>query len=300
MKSMPVLLAAALTACGASDDSPIAATAMVGDVEIHYLERPSPGPLVLFLHGFPDDAHSWNSITENIHSDRYRTVAPFLRGYPPSSVVNGDTTVDDLARDILGLMDALGEEQAILVAHDWGASAAYAAANLAPERIRGLVTIAIAHPQAILADPSVLAESPHFMTLAAPGASATFREEDFAAMDTLLALWSPTWSYEAADRERIIAMFEVPGALESALGYYRGFFAGPPPAYALAPTSVPNLTIYGTRDGAGSAAPFARQASAFTGPVEVRPLDAGHFPHREKEAEFLAALRAFLTTLPAE
>src|ERR1700675_1199286 len=99
------------------------------------------GPLVLLLHGFPDTAHTWDAVRPALAAAGYRAVSPFTRGYAPSEIpaeeaFDGDT----LGRDVLSLIEALGESRAIVVGHDWGASAAYSAATLGPEQVSLLVT----------------------------------------------------------------------------------------------------------------------------------------------------------------
>jgi len=93
-----------------------------------YLENGS-GPLVLMLHGFPDTAHSWDDLRPRIAAKGYRAVSPFMRGYHPSAIPDRDTDQETLARDPLALIEALGARDAIIIGHDWGALAGYAATN---------------------------------------------------------------------------------------------------------------------------------------------------------------------------
>src|SRR5262245_55186705 len=104
------------------------------------------GPLVLLLHGFPDTAHTWDFVRPRVAQKGYRVVAPFLRGYHPSGIPDRDPDGETISRDVLALITALGESSAIVVAHDWGAAAAYGAASLEPTRVRKLVTLTIPHP----------------------------------------------------------------------------------------------------------------------------------------------------------
>src|SRR5947209_9869516 len=89
------------------------------------------GPLVLLLHGFPDTAHTWDEVRPALAGAGYRAVSPFMRGYFPTAIpADGKYDSETLGRDALALIEALGEKQAVVVGHDWGASAAYAAAAL--------------------------------------------------------------------------------------------------------------------------------------------------------------------------
>src|SRR6266404_3844551 len=123
------------------------------------------GPLVLLFHGFPDTPHTWCEAQAHLAVAGYRVVAPFMRGYPPTEApTDGDYSSLKLGGDVLSLIEALGENRAIVIGHDWGAFAAYAAANLNPKRIRKLVTIAFPHPCALQFNLRTLLRSRHFIT----------------------------------------------------------------------------------------------------------------------------------------
>ena len=108
------------------------------------------GPLVVLVHGFPDTADSWRPTLAGLAEAGFRVVAPFTRGIAPTtSPPKGDYASITMAEDILALLDALGEERCMLVGQDWGAMFSYIAANLAPERIAKLVTVAIPHPRSV-------------------------------------------------------------------------------------------------------------------------------------------------------
>src|SRR5258706_3410644 len=93
------------------------------------------GPLVLCLHGFPDQARSFRHQMPALAAAGFRVVAPHLRGYAPTSQP-ADGRLDGMAlgEDVLALLDALEAERAIVVGHDWGAVATYFAPLLAPHR----------------------------------------------------------------------------------------------------------------------------------------------------------------------
>ena len=103
------------------------------------------GPLALCLHGFPDSPLSFTQLLADLAAAGFHAVAPFMRGYAPTSVArDGDYGLGALAADANALHEALGgDERSVLIGSDWGAEAAYAAASTAPERLRRLVTLAI-------------------------------------------------------------------------------------------------------------------------------------------------------------
>ncbi len=302
-----LLLAPALAGCQSASDSRPSTdqprshqpetgveTIAAGDVDLAYLESGS-GPLVVLLHGFPDTPHTWDDLRPRLVAAGYHTVAPFMRGYAPSAIPAGDDyAVAALGGDVVALIEALGEERAIVIGHDWGASAAYAAANLAPERIARLVTLAIPHPAAFLKHPDAIQASPHFMELARPDAAESFARDDFRGVDDLYARWSPKWAVPAAELEPVKNAFAAPGCLEGALGYYRAFATQAIDPRLFQKTAAPTLTLWGSSDGAGDQSVFADHADGFTGPVEVVEVAGGHFLHRERPDEVADRILAFL------
>ena len=103
------------------------------------------GPAVLFCHGFPGLWYSWRHQLPVMADAGFRAIAVDMRGYgrsdrPLSATDYGNQTI---VGDLTGVLDALGEEQAVFVGHDFGAQAAWAAALHAPERVRGVVSLAV-------------------------------------------------------------------------------------------------------------------------------------------------------------
>ena len=114
----------------------------------------------------------------------YRAVRPWLRGYHPETIVEGRAYDPvTIGSDAIAFLDALGEREAILVGHDWGASIVYAAASLHPDRVRAIVPIAIPHPSLLPRDPKTLWAARHFVTLKLPWAERTVRRADFAYLE---------------------------------------------------------------------------------------------------------------------
>src|SRR5499427_5442956 len=124
--------------------SPRPASVRANGLEFGLLETGS-GPLALCLHGFPDAAHTWRHLLPALARAGFHAVAPFMRGYAPTDVpADGAYQVGALIADAVALHEVLGgDENAVLVGHDWGAEAAYGAAAYAPDRWRRLVTLAV-------------------------------------------------------------------------------------------------------------------------------------------------------------
>ena len=94
------------------------------------------GPLALCLHGFPDCADGWTPVLHALAGAGYRAVAPYMRGYAPTEVpADGRYQSGVLVADANALHETLGgDEQAVVIGHDWGAFAAYGAPRTAPDR----------------------------------------------------------------------------------------------------------------------------------------------------------------------
>jgi pimeloyl-ACP methyl ester carboxylesterase len=108
----------------------------LGPVKLHYLQA-GVGDVVLCLHGFPDHAPSMRAMLEELAAAGFRAVAPFMRGYAPSTTDARTFESAALAGDALGLGASLASGTDImLVGHDWGAVAALHASVLQPERVR--------------------------------------------------------------------------------------------------------------------------------------------------------------------
>jgi pimeloyl-ACP methyl ester carboxylesterase len=249
-----------------------------------YLEAGS-GPLVLLIHGFPDTAYAWDSTRAALAAAGFRAGAPFTRGYAPTDVPQEEAyDSDTLGRDVIALVRALGGAPAVVVGHDWGASAAYSAAALAPEAVRLLVTIAIPHPASVSPTPSVLWAVRHFFALNRRSALRWVPKDDFAYVDELLHRWSPRWNPGPDESEPVKAIFRNPKNLDAALGYYRALRPWPPSSHKMK-ISVPTVCFAGDSDIMPPAA-YEKARSRFTGPYEVVQMPGGHFMHREHPAIF--------------
>jgi pimeloyl-ACP methyl ester carboxylesterase len=254
------------------------------------------GPLVVLIHGFPDTPHSWERIATGLADAGYRAAWPWLRGYHPDTIVEGrGYDAVTIGSDPIAFLDALGEREAILVGHDWGASIVYAAASLHPERVRAIVPIAIPHPSLLPRDPRTLWAARHFLALKMPWAERSVRRGDFAYLETLYARWAPNWSGPVRDQSLadVKEAFRDERSLSGALAYYRAL--SPRIAAELErPPSVPGLVVGGTADILEPDL-YVRTAGLLgAGSDSLIVEGAGHWPHREGEDEFLARLISFV------
>ena len=113
-------------------------------IDMHIAEA-GEGPLVVMLHGFPELWYSWRHQLPALADAGYHAVAPDLRGYgrtdaPPETEAY---SMREMTADVVGILDALGEEQAVVVGHDWGAPIAWTSAILYPQRFRAVVALSV-------------------------------------------------------------------------------------------------------------------------------------------------------------
>jgi pimeloyl-ACP methyl ester carboxylesterase len=260
------------------------------------------GPNIVLLHGFPDTPYSWSEIEAMLVQAGWRVSVPWLRGYHPDTIVSGrGYDPETIGRDALGVLDAIGASDAVLVGHDWGALIAYSAATLAPERVRALVTFAIPHPSVLTRSPAALWAVRHFFGLKLPWAPQVCRRGDFAYLDRLYRRWAPSWSGPARDQTLATAKqaLSVPGTLAGAIGYYRDLPLGKQPAVLAHVPQVPGLIVGGTEDLADPEL-FKRTAELMPSGSRALVLEgAGHWPHREKESLVVGELQQFLAQIPS-
>ena len=119
-------------------------TVHANGIDLRVVEAGS-GPLVVLCHGFPELSYSWRHQLPALAAAGYHAVAPDMRGYGGTSRPDAVDAYDilDLTGDVLGLMDALDEERAVLVGHDWGAPVVWNLALRAPERVRGVAGMSV-------------------------------------------------------------------------------------------------------------------------------------------------------------
>jgi pimeloyl-ACP methyl ester carboxylesterase len=115
-------------------------------------QGPADGPVVVLLHGFPQQNTTWSRVIERLDAHGYRCLAPNQRGYSPGARPTRvkDYRVSELVGDIAALIQASGAQRVHLVGFDWGARLAWAVAAAIPERLVSLTAMSVPHPAALL------------------------------------------------------------------------------------------------------------------------------------------------------
>jgi pimeloyl-ACP methyl ester carboxylesterase len=277
-------------------------------VEIAILERgdlrftayaAGDGPLVLCMHGFPDNAHTFQQQFAALVAAGYRVVAPTIRGYEPGSQPkDGDYRIEELAGDVIAWIDHLGEDKAHLVGHDWGAVMAYVACARAPARFHSLTTLGIPHPArftgiGIRKVPAQLLKSWYMMFFQLPALPEhAIQRSDWALLRRLWKSWSPALDLSAETWSALRETFEAPGVREAMLSYYRlnvspsillGLASSP--INSLSEVPVRTLAIAGADDGCMDNRLYDCTMLERDFPAGLRVeriAGAGHWAHMEK------------------
>jgi pimeloyl-ACP methyl ester carboxylesterase len=264
-------------------------------VRFAYLEQ-GAGKLALCLHGFPDSAWTFAPLLAALSRAGYRAVAPFMRGYAPTEIpADGRYQTAVLGQDAVTLIEALGEQQAIVIGHDWGATAAYAAAIIAPERISRLVTAAVPYGPGLvmrlITDPVQQRRSWYMYLLTSPLGVPALAWNDFALVDRLWAEWSPGFHPGADYMARLKQSFRQPGVALATASYYKHTFLQELQAPALmdlqtrigtASITMPALYLHGAQDGCIGADIETERALFSAGVESLVVPGTGHFLHLEK------------------
>ncbi len=253
-------------------------------LEQAYLDEGS-GPALVFLHGFPDHAGSWDDVIAEL-SKSFRCIAPFLRGYfPTETAPDGDYRLATVAADVHALMEQLDIKSYRIVGQDWGAAIGYLMANAYPDNITGLVALALPHSAYIKLNLSTLIKARHIFYLGNPKkAVKRFQKNQFSYLNTLMHRWAPNLPDLKTHINTMRACFELPGRSAAALAYYwdmrkKSGRLKSGRSYTDLP-ACRTLVIAGEQDGAIGLKPFKQMANHAA--FEVRfSKHAGHFIQRE-------------------
>jgi pimeloyl-ACP methyl ester carboxylesterase len=308
-----------------------------GSLRMHIAEA-GEGPLVLLLHGFPESWYSWRHQLPALAQAGYHVVAPDQRGYCETGAPQtagrepeiGDYTMLHLTGDVIALMDALGEQKAVVAGHDWGAPVAWHAGLFRPDRVRGVIALSVPyHPRGsappIPALRAALGESFYMVYFQQPGvADAELSRDPATSFRTIFYSISgdspfsmkpipegggfldagtqpdhlPGWLTEQ-DIDAYVAQYAVSG-FTGPLNWYRNLDRNweLAAAWQHAPVGVPALFIAGDRDGVLTFLPADGLANAV--PRLTRSVilpGCGHWTQQERPGEVTGAMVSFLSGL---
>jgi pimeloyl-ACP methyl ester carboxylesterase len=282
-----------------------------GVLDVGYYEAgPSNGRVVLLLHGWPYDIHSYVDVAPILASQGFRVIVPHLRGHGSTHFLDLATPRSGqqaaIGADVIALMDALKIPTAVLAGYDWGGRAACVAAALWPERCAGLVSVNnyliqdIAHAGTPL--PAKLEwgiwTQFYFVTERGRAGLAAHRN------DIARLLWtyeSPTWDFDEATFQRSAAAFHNPDYVDVVIHSYRHRLGYAPgyPEYAdievklatLPVITVPTVTLDGEANNIIPATDGRSTAARFSGTrIHHRLPNVGHNPPQQAPKIFADAV----------
>jgi len=257
-------------------------------IRMHYVTQGS-GPLVVLLHGFPEFWYSWRYQIPFLAEHGYTVVAPDLRGYNDTDKPRKGYDMPTLLRDIAGLIRGLGQDQAIIVGHDWGGELAWQFAIHYPYMTSRLIVINAPHPSAMRREFRTLKQlrkSWYIFFFQIPWLPEAFLLRNHA--NEVGRMLHGAALQKAAFPPEVTAKYQEamskPGAMTAALNYYRQLFRHLPPPATRENTQVsaPTLLIWGEHDIAlGIEMTYGLEQ--WVDDIEVKRLpDSGHWVQQEQ------------------
>jgi pimeloyl-ACP methyl ester carboxylesterase len=269
-------------------------------IRLHVAEAgPEDGPLVILLHGFPEFWYGWRKQIPALAGAGLRVMAPDQRGYNLSDRPRGAAAynLDELAADVIGLMEAVGRERAAVVGHDFGGAVAWWLANTHPERVERLAILNVPHHTAfrrqLRDNPNQRRKSRYMAFFQLPVLSETTMR---LGGIRLFKLTSRRGAFTAEDLARYREAWAQPGAWTAMLNWYRAVFRHRPTTRpASRRITVPTLVIWGLHDPVFVRALAQQSVDMCDDGRLIRLDDAGHWVQHEEPERVNAALIAFLT-----
>jgi pimeloyl-ACP methyl ester carboxylesterase len=280
------------------------------DIECE-IAGPADGEPVLLLHGWPDDAHTWNAVSAKLVAKGYRTIAPSLRGFGGTrfrdSTTPRTTQPTALGSDAIALLDALKIDRAIVCGHDWGARTGYVLAALWPERVRKLVACSVEYLTGITPGSQLNYDQQraywYQWFFASERGREALRDNRRNLCRMLWRTWSPTWTFTEAEFEEAARAWDNPDWVDITLHSYRVRCGNAPvdarykdleAKWTAHPKiRMPTVHLHGAAEGVALASALIDQSSSFTGGYRRELLpNIGHFVPRENPDAVVAAIVA--------
>jgi len=231
----------------------------INDIGLHVvLAGPANGKPLIFLHGFPEFWFAWRGQIDHFVSLGYRVIIPDQRGYNLSDKPAGvaSYSIDLLAKDVVGVLDAVAGSKAFVVGHDWGAAVTWYLAAQYPARIRRAVMLSVPHPRVFIKNlfrnPTQLRKSWYMFLFQLPWLPEFIvRRQDWALLVRALRDTSVPGVCSDSDLEQYKESWTKKGALTAMLNSYRAALLRPSKLLLDPETSrvkVPALLIWGRND----------------------------------------------------
>ncbi len=277
----------------------------VNGIRLHCVSE-GKGPLMLFLHGFPECWYSWrHQLIE--FGKGYKAVAIDLRGYNESDKPKEPSAyaLSELIADVAGVIRVLGYERCVLVGHDWGGAIAWSFAYAHPEMLERLIVLNLPHPAKFaegLRTPQQLLRSWYIALFQLPMLPEfLLKMNNYAVIRAVFQNQAVNpEAFTAADLDFLVAAAAKPGALTAMLNYYRNIFQSEGFLDRQWDVlKVPTLLVWGENDAAlGKELTYGTDAYVETFELRYIP-HCSHWVQQEQPELVNQYMRAFLA-LPTE
>jgi pimeloyl-ACP methyl ester carboxylesterase len=283
-----------------------------GLLNVGYIDDgPANGPVVLLLHGWPYDIHSYAEVASILTAKNYRVIIPYVRGCGTTQFLSPDTfrtgQTGAVAQDVIDLMDALKIQKAVIGGFDWGARSANVVAALWPERCKAMVSVSGYLISSVAANKQPLPPSAeyqwwyqfYFSTERGALGYDKYRH-DFGKLIWRTA--SPKWNFDDATFDRTAESFDNPDYVKIVIHNYRfrlGLAEGQAKYSDLEARigarpaiTVPSITLEGDANGAPHYPDDKPYRDRFTGKYANRVITGGigHNLPQEAPAAFAQAI----------
>lgn len=250
---------------------------------------PLDGTPVVLLHGFPQRATSWESVSTHLHAQGLRTYALDQRGYSPGARPQSRFAygITELVADVKALIDEIGTP-VHLVGHDWGSAVAWAVAATHPGSLQSLTAVSVAHPGAFMKSMTSSTQplkSSYILLFQLPFLPEWMLSRPGGFGERMLRGAGMTRSMVETFRDEIVA----DGALRGGLGYYRSMFLSP--GRLGRKVTVPTTYVWSSGDAALVRRGTELTPQFVTGPYELEVYEnVSHWIPDERPAELAASI----------
>lgn len=286
------------------------AFADVNGIKLHYAHS-GKGPLIMFLHGFPEYWDMWKGQLEEFGKD-HLAIAPDMRGYNLSSkpVEVKQYRQKYLVEDIRQLAEYLGHKKFVLVAHDWGGAVAWTFAMFYPQYLHRLIIINSPHPatfeRELRENPAQRKASNYMLLFRSPEAESVLAADDYSwLINMAFGAIIKAGVLKDADIQGYKEAWSQPGALTGGLNYYRAAdvealenieeaIKKPAAAATLPKITLPTMVIWGEKDTALLTGCISGLDEYVTQLSIKKVPDASHWVVREKPLLVNSLIREFI------
>ncbi len=225
-------------------------------IRLHVTQAgPADGPLLILLHGFPEYWRSWQHQIDAFVEAGFRVWVPDQRGYNLSDKPKGIAaySLDELAADVVGLIDAAGEEKTLLVGHDWGAAVTWWTANKYPERLHKIGILNVPH-HAVMRhytrrSLTQMRKSWYILFFQLPWLpELSLRWRNWAGGMRLMKSSSRPTTFTEEELAGCQQAWAQPEAVTGMINWYRAILQSPPQQLPSPRISTPTLMIWGRHD----------------------------------------------------